>query len=282
VSLAIGAAADSMRRTITAHWLGRVPYGPTHALQQSLVDARVRGDIGDTLLLLEHEPVITLGRGADGAHVLANEERRRALGVDFHETGRGGDVTYHGPGQLVAYLIVDLKPERCDVRKYVRDLASVMIALAKDFGIDAAVIPNDPKLIGVWVDLDSPHAWPGDPRERASGEHASVAKIGAIGVRLSRWVTMHGFAFNVTTALDAYRMIVPCGITEHGVTSLLTLGALGALGSLGALGETPSSVEAIAPRVLPHFARVFDADVTMADGPPRIGVATSPAPPEPA
>ena len=261
-----------MRRTVTAHWLGRVSYGPTHELQQSLVDARVRGDIGDTLLLLEHEPVITLGRGADGAHVLADEERRRSLGVDFHETGRGGAVTYHGPGQLVAYPVFDLKPDRCDVRKYVRDLASVMIGFASDFAIDAAVIPNDPKLIGVWVDLDSPQAWPGDPRarERASGERARVAKIGAIGVRLSRWVTMHGFAFNVATALDAYSMIVPCGITDHGVTSLAALGAL------DTLDETARSMEALARQVLPHFARVFDAAVTMVEGPPK--VATSPAP----
>ena len=257
-----------MRRAVTAHWLGRVAYGPTHELQQSLVDARVRGDIGDTLLLLEHESVITLGRGADGAHVLADESRRRALGVELYETGRGGDVTYHGPGQLVAYPILDLKPERCDVRKYVRDLASVMIGLASDFAIDAAVIPNDPKLIGVWVDLDSPRAWPGDPRERAGGEPARVAKIGAIGVRLSRWVTMHGFAFNVTTALDAYRMIVPCGITEHGVTSL---------SALDALGESAPPIEAIAQRALPHFARVFDAEVTMADGPPRVVTAKAPA-----
>ena len=259
-----------MRRTITAHWLGRVSYGPTHELQQRLVDARVRGEIGDTLLLLEHEPVITLGRGADGAHVLVDEARRRSLGVDFHETGRGGDVTYHGPGQLVAYPILDLKPDRCDVRKYVRDLASVMIALAKDFEVDAAVIPNDPKLIGVWVDLDSPRAWPGDPRERDERDGRDgirgaprVAKIGAIGVRLSRWITMHGFAFNAATALDAYQMIVPCGITQHGVTSLAALGV-----------EAPS-IEALARRTLPHFARVFDADVAMADEPLAITLPAS-------
>jgi lipoyl(octanoyl) transferase len=239
-----------MRRSVTAHWLGRVPYGTTHELQQRLVDARVKGSIGDTLLLLEHEPVITLGRGADGSHVLADEARRRALGVDFHETGRGGDVTYHGPGQLVAYPIVDLKPDRCDVRKYVGDLAQVMIAMAKSFGVDARTIAGDKRLIGVWVDLDSPRAWQGDAVE---GAHpARIGKIGAIGVRLSRWVTMHGFAFNATTALDAYRMIVPCGITEHEVTSLASLGV-----------DAPS-VEALARRSLPHFEAVFDADVVMA------------------
>jgi lipoyl(octanoyl) transferase len=239
-----------MRRSITAHWLGRVPYGRTHELQQRLVDARVRGDVGDTLLLLEHEPVITLGRGADGTHVLADEARRRALGVDLFETGRGGDVTYHGPGQLVAYPILDLKPDRCDVRKYVGDLARVMIAMAATFGIDARTIAGDKRLVGVWVDLASPRAWRGEAREAAHPDR--IGKIGAIGVRLSRWVTMHGFAFNATTALDAYRMIVPCGITDHEVTSLASLGV-----------EAPS-VEALARGTLPHFETVFEADVTMA------------------
>jgi lipoyl(octanoyl) transferase len=236
-------------RSITAHWLGRVKYGPTHELQQKLVDARIRGAIGDTILLLEHEPVITLGRGADGAHVLADAAKRAALGVDLFETGRGGDVTYHGPGQLVAYPILDLKPDRCDVRKYVRDLARVMIGLAGDYGVGAEIIEGDPKLIGVWVDLDSHAAWPGDPRAR---DGARVAKIGAIGVRLSRWVTMHGFAFNVQTALDAYRMIVPCGITQWGVTSL------------AALGVKAPPVEETSRSSLAHFARVFDAEVTLA------------------
>ena len=243
-----------MRRSIAAHWLGRVPYGRAHDLQQRLLDARVRGEVGDTLLLLEHEPVITLGRGADGSHVLVDEARRRALGVDFFETGRGGDVTYHGPGQLVAYPILDLKPDRCDVRKYVGDLARVMIAMAAGFGVDARTIAGDKRLIGVWVDLSSPRAWQGDARE---GAHpARIGKIGAIGVRLSRWVTMHGLAFNATTALDAYRMIVPCGISDYEVTSLASLGV-----------EAPS-VEALAHGALAHFGAVFDADVTLSDRAP--------------
>jgi lipoyl(octanoyl) transferase len=235
-------------RTITAHWLGRVSYGPTHELQERLVAQRIAGEIGDTLLLLEHEPVITLGRGANGANVLVSEERRRALGVDLFETGRGGDVTYHGPGQLVAYPILDLKPDRCDVRRYVRDLARVMIELAEGFGVGAGLVPNDPKMIGVWVDLASKNAWSDDPEKRGR-----IGKIGAIGVRLSRWVTMHGFAFNATTALSAFEMIVPCGIQQHGVTSL------------AALGVEPPSIEELAKKTLPCFARIFEADVQMSD-----------------
>ncbi len=236
-------------RHITQHWLGRVPYARAHALQERLVEARIKGEIGDTLLLLEHEPVITLGRGADATHVLANEGARARLGIDYQETGRGGDVTYHAPGQLVAYPILDLKPDRCDVRKYVRDLARVMIGLAADHGVAAGLVEGDPKLIGVWVDLDSPQKWGADARERGR-----IGKIGAIGVRLSRWVTMHGFAFNASTALEGYQLIVPCGISQHGVTSLATLGI-----------DAPS-VEALALSCVPHFARVFDADVSMGEG----------------
>ena len=235
-------------RSITAHWLGRVPYGEAHALQERLVEARVRGAIGDTILLLEHDPVITLGRGADASHVLAGEGARRDLGVAYFETGRGGDVTYHAPGQLVAYPIVDLKPDRCDVRRYVRDLAKVMVHLAADHGIGAGMVNDDPKLIGVWVDLDAPHAW----REAPDPEATRLAKIGAIGVRLSRWVTMHGFAFNVATDLRGFGLIVPCGISALGVTSLASLGV------------TARPMRDLALSTAPHFARVLDADVTIA------------------
>ena len=234
---------------ITAHWLGSIRYAEAHALQERLVEKRVRGEIGDTLLLLEHPAVITLGRGAQATNVLASEEVRLALGVDYFETGRGGDVTYHAPGQLVAYPILDLKPDRCDVRKYVRDLAKVMSGLAADHGIAAGMINDDPKLIGVWVDRDSPRAWrdPPDPTKQ------NFAKIGAIGVRLSRWVTMHGFAFNASTDLAGFNLIVPCGITERGVTSLASLGV------------ASPSVHDLAIASLPHFARVFDADVLLSD-----------------
>jgi lipoyl(octanoyl) transferase len=235
-------------RNVTAHWLGRVRYGDAHRLQEQLVEARVRGEIGDTLLLLEHEPVITLGRGAQLQNVLADEAVRASLGVDYFETGRGGDVTYHAPGQLVAYPIFDLKPDRCDVRRYVRDLGRVMIGLARDHGVAAGMIEGDSKLIGVWVDMDAPAAW----RETPDPREQRFAKIGAIGVRLSRWVTMHGFAFNVTTDLRGFGLIVPCGISGLGVTSL------------EALGVDAPSVRDLAMRAPVHFAEVFDAEVTIA------------------
>lgn len=251
------------RRAFTSYWLGRVPYDRAHLLQAALVEARAEGKIGDTLLLLEHDPVITMGRGAKEENILAGDEDLHARGVTVAETARGGDVTFHGPGQLVAYPILDLNPDRCDVRRYVRDLAEVMIGLARDHGIAAGVLPGDPKLIGVWVDRHAPSRWSEEQALAASrGESAprdapqarvQLAKIGAIGVKLSRWVTMHGFAFNVSTDLSGFRLIVPCGIQSHGVTSLAELGV------------TVPAVEDVAKRALPHFAEVFSADVTPGD-----------------
>jgi lipoyl(octanoyl) transferase len=251
-----------VRRSITAYWLGRVAYDKAHALQQTLVDARIHTPdrFGDVILLLEHDPVVTLGRGAKEANILAGDEDLRARGVTVSETGRGGDVTFHGPGQLVAYPLIDLKPERCDVRKYVRDLAEVMIGLARDHGVAAGVLPGDPKYVGVWVDERASSTWD-EARSLAASrgeltlddDAPRLAKIGAIGVRLSRWVTMHGFAFNVATDLSGFRLIVPCGIQSLGVASLATLGI------------EPPSVETVARASLPHFARIFDADVTLGD-----------------
>ncbi|MGH7440926.1 MAG: lipoyl(octanoyl) transferase LipB [Polyangiaceae bacterium] len=235
----------SPRRRFVAHWLGTVPYGVAHALQERLVAARLEGRIVDTLLLLEHPPTVTLGRAAKVQHVLLPRERLAALGVELHETGRGGDATYHAPGQLVAYPIFDLNPDRCDVRRYVRDLARVMIGLARDHGVEAGFIEGDPKLVGVWVDRATPSRWTGP-------EGAHLAKLGAIGVKLSRWVTMHGLALNVSTDLAGFGYIVPCGISQHGVTSLAALGA-----------EAPP-VEAVAREAVRHFAEVFDADAEMA------------------
>lgn len=232
--------SEPSTRTFTARWLGRVAYEPTHALQHTLHDARSRGDIGDTLLLLEHDPVITLGRGAHRENIVASAEQLARDGITVAETGRGGDVTYHGPGQLVAYPIFDLKPDRCDVRRYVRDLAAVMIGLAQQFEIAAG---ENPKMIGVWVDLAAPHEpWPGPERARRPG------KIGAIGVHLSRWVAMHGFAFNASTNLKHFERIVPCGIREHPVTSLADLG----------VRDLPG-VRELAERAVVEFERVFAA-----------------------
>ncbi|HEX5106953.1 MAG TPA: lipoyl(octanoyl) transferase LipB [Vicinamibacterales bacterium] len=178
--------------------LGTVPYLQALALQRALVEERRAERLPDLLLLLRHPPVITLGVKGDGgrSNVLASTETLAALGVDVCETGRGGDVTYHGPGQIVGYPILDLRPDRCDVHRYVRDIEEVMIRVCGDWGIAASRIPG---LTGTWVDS---------------------AKIGAIGIRISRWITSHGFAFNVNTNLAHFGLIVPCGISDRGVTSL--------------------------------------------------------------
>jgi lipoyl(octanoyl) transferase len=188
-------------RVLQIRRLGRVSYADALALQQRLVEERRRGEIPDQLLLLEHPPVITLGVKVrnDRTHVLATGERLAELGVEVHETGRGGDVTYHGPGQVVGYPIVDLKPDRCDVHAYVRDLEEVMIRAARSFGVEAGRVAG---LTGIWVGAE---------------------KLAAIGVRISRWVTSHGFAFNVNTDLSHFNLIIPCGITDRGVTSLQRL-----------------------------------------------------------
>jgi lipoyl(octanoyl) transferase len=176
-------------------------------LQKQLVDERKAGRIPDQLLLLQHPPVITLGVRSrdDRSHVLASPERLEREGVELFETGRGGDVTFHGPGQLVGYPILDLRPDRQDVHRYVRDLEDVMIRMAGAFGITAG---RQPGLTGAWVDVPL-----------AAGG-SSAEKLAAIGVRIARWITSHGFAFNVTTDLAGFGLIVPCGISDRGVTSL--------------------------------------------------------------
>ncbi len=250
-----------MKRPIQARWLGRAPYDETHALQKKLLEKRIAGEIPNTLLLLEHEPVVTVGRGGDGSNVIGGADALRASGVAFAETGRGGDVTYHGPGQLVAYPIFDLRPDRCDVRKYVQDLASVMVALCKDYGVAAGTIPGDSRYVGVWVDRESPKAWTEIDSGDARFPSRSLAKIGAIGVRLSRWVTMHGFAFNVRPNLAHFGLIVPCGIRGYGVTSLEDLGA-----------DAPA-IEIVARCAADHFAEIFDATtITFENGvEPQLG-----------
>jgi lipoyl(octanoyl) transferase len=194
------------QRPLLVRRLGVVSYQDGLELQRTLVDDRKAGRSDDVLLLLEHPPVITVGvKSADAReHILATPETLHRLGIEVVETGRGGDVTYHGPGQLVGYPIIDLRPDRCDVHRYVRDLEAVMIEVCRRLGVTARRVSG---MTGTWVDT------PGGPE-----------KIGAIGVRISRWVTSHGFAFNHTTALDAFSLIVPCGIREYGVTSLEALG----------------------------------------------------------
>jgi len=227
-------------RKIRAWWLGRRKYEAVHELQTRLMEARQQGRVGDTLLLLEHEPVITLGRGAKREHLLLAEEQLRARGIDVCETARGGDVTYHGPGQLVGYPIVDLSPDRCDVRRYVGDLLRTMTAVAASQGIGCGTIAQHP---GVWVDLQSPTEWPGEDKA------GNPAKLGAVGVRISRWVTMHGFALNATTAMDAFCLIVPCGIREHGVTSLAQLRG------------SALSPRQLAPIAAEHLCGIMDAEL---------------------
>ncbi|HQR32998.1 MAG TPA: lipoyl(octanoyl) transferase LipB [Blastocatellia bacterium] len=207
-------------------YLGLVPYGEAHELQKQLVEKRKADEIPDTFLLLEHPHVITLGRAADRTNILADEATRAQFGVELHETGRGGDVTYHGPGQLVGYPIIKLLPGHQDIRQYVRNIQEVLIRTAADFGVTAE--PRGGEFVGVWV-----------------GDN----KLGAIGIRISRWVTMHGFAFNVTTDLNYFQLIVPCGIQGHGVTSLQQL-----TGRQFALQE-------VAERVTYHFGEVFNRSI---------------------
>ena len=178
--------------------LGVVPYADGLELQRRLVEQRRAGEIPDQLLLLEHPPVITLGVKAKTGtpHLLATPAVLQAQGVELFESGRGGDVTYHGPGQLVGYPILDLNPDRRDVHRYVRDIEEVMIRAVASFGITADRAPG---LTGAWV---------------------GSRKIAAIGVRISRWITSHGFALNVNTDLAPFNLIVPCGIPDRGVTSI--------------------------------------------------------------
>lgn len=185
-------------RELEVRRLGVVSYAEGLEIQKRLVEQRKAGEIPDQLLLLEHPPVITLGVKSrnDRSHIVAPPGELEAERVEIFEAGRGGDVTYHGPGQLVGYPIIDLQPDRCDVHRYVRDIEEVMIRMAAAFGVKATRLPG---LTGAWVGSE---------------------KLAAIGVRIARWVTSHGFAFNVNTTLEHFRFIVPCGITDKGVTSL--------------------------------------------------------------
>ena len=191
-----------MTRTLTAYRLGRVEYEDGLHLQASFAEARRTGAVGDVLLLLEHPPVLTLGRGADRADILKSAADLAVRGVEVHETNRGGEGTYHGPAQIVGYPILDLAPDRKDVRRYVRSVEEGMIRALAIFGVTAGRIPKWP---GVWL---------------GSEEAGDARKIGAVGVHIARWISTHGFALNVGVDLRDFELIVPCGIREAGVTSL--------------------------------------------------------------
>ncbi|CAN5838684.1 lipoyl(octanoyl) transferase LipB [soil metagenome] len=215
---------DVTARPLTVERPGTVAYADGLALQQQLVARRRTGDIPDTLLLLEHPHVITLGTSAHRENILIDDADGRLLGIDIFDSGRGGDVTYHGPGQLVGYPIIDLKPDRCDLHRYIRDLEEVLIRALRSFGITARRVPG---MTGAWV---------GDE------------KIAAIGVRVSSgWITSHGFALNVSTDLAYFDSIVPCGIRELGVTSMQRLLA------------TTVDYEAVCAAVTASFCDVFAA-----------------------
>ncbi len=179
--------------------LGRLGYAEALEIQQQLVEQRKQGLIPDQLLFVEHPHVITMGRNGHMENLLAGEEALRQAGVEFHHTNRGGDVTYHGPGQIVGYPIFDLKEWKRDVVAYVRAVEGAIIGALAEFGIDGGRVDG---ATGVWV---------------------NGAKVAAIGVHISRWVTYHGFALNVTTDLNYFRYIVPCGLTKP-VTSMEALG----------------------------------------------------------
>jgi lipoyl(octanoyl) transferase len=211
--------------------LGLIAYEPAFDLQRRLVAARKSGAIPDVLLLCEHPHVITLGRNGHSENLLASEHLLRQMGVEFHATDRGGDITYHGPGQIVGYPILNLAEIRRDVAWYVRQLEVAMIRATAEFGITGV---RKEGMTGVWV-------------ETADG--AEPEKLAAIGVHLSRWVTSHGFAYNVSTDLRYFDLIVPCGIPDKRATSLERL-----------LGRTVQREEVV-PRIVAHLGEVLGREM---------------------
>ena len=213
--------------------LGLVPYGEASRLQERMVEARRAARIDDTLLLLTHPPVITLGRGADPGHVLVDDATLEAAGIEVHAASRGGDVTFHGPGQLVGYPITALAGPRRDAHRFLRDIEEGLIAAAADFGVRAARVFGR---TGVWV---------GD------------AKLAAIGVRIGAgWITSHGFALNVGRDLSGFGTIVPCGIRGKRVTSLAELTG------------RDLEVEEVASVVAPRIAEALGSAAVWPEGPP--------------
>ncbi len=221
--------------------LGRIGYAEAWALQKRVVAARKAGAIEDVLLLCEHPHVITLGRNGKREHLLVSEELLRERGVELQPTDRGGDITYHGPGQLVGYPILNLGAIRRDVVWYVRTLEEAMIRATAELGLAAG---REAGKTGVWV---TPEKTDLAPREEEPSE-----KLAAIGVHISRWVTSHGFAYNVATDLRYFELIVPCGIAGRKATSLEKL-----------LGRSVERAE-IAPRLVRHFGELFGLEMQAA------------------
>jgi lipoyl(octanoyl) transferase len=238
-------------------YLGRVGYDEGLRLQAEIAALRLQGRLENVLLLLEHPPVLTLGRNADRSNVLASDELLARRGVAVHEINRGGDVTYHGPGQLVGYPIFDLRSlrnpsgGRMGPVDFVRRMEEALIRLCGGFGVRAERIPG---LTGVWCPGPGPAH--GGLLDKSSGT-GSERKIGAIGIHVSRGITTHGFAFNVTTDLRDFALIVPCGIADHAVTSLKNEFP----GREFQRPEELPSLEAVAHRAAREFGLVFDQQV---------------------
>jgi lipoyl(octanoyl) transferase len=214
--------------------LGAVPYARGLELQAELVQARKDGRISDTLLLLEHTPVITLGRNAKRANIVASDELLARKHVELFECNRGGDVTFHGPGQLVGYPMFDLRgfTPHLGAVEFVRRLEEVLIRTCADYGIEAERVKG---LTGVWT-------------------RDTHAKIAAIGIHISRGITSHGFALNVTTDLDYFNLIVPCGISDKPVTSMAR-----------ELSSSPPALDQVAQSVSRNFGRVFSSQILWVD-----------------
>ena len=228
--------------------LGSIDYGSALRLQEHLVDLRKQGRIGNTLLLLEHPPVITLGRNADDTNIVVSRELLAEKGVEIFEINRGGDVTFHGPGQLVGYPIFDLRsfPEKIGAIEYVRRMEEALIRTCIHYGIETQRIAG---MTGVWTKAEPPAV---ETRTSKLETVFSERKIAAIGVHISRGVTSHGFALNVTTDLDYFKLIVPCGLTKP-VTSIEV-----------ETGKHPA-MEEILPIVTRSFGEVFKSQILWLD-----------------
>jgi lipoyl(octanoyl) transferase len=248
-------------------YLGRVSYAEALRMQQEFVELRIAGRIGNVLLLLEHPPVLTLGRNANRANILASKAQLAARGVTVHEINRGGDVTYHGPGQLVGYPIFDLRSlrsprgGRLGPVDFVRGIEEALIRLCAEFAVAAGRIRG---LTGVWCGVGQ--------NVTASDPPHGERKIAAIGIHVSRGVTSHGFAFNVTTDLGDFALINPCGITDRPVTSLA---------KEAAAPQSLPELEALAARAARQFGKVFGEPLSAAESLEALRAQTAPEFPAP-